>query len=315
MHPAPPSDSETPHSSTDTVYRGRFAPSPTGPLHMGSLISALASFCQARSQQGVWLVRMEDLDTAREQKGAADDILKTLDAFGLRWDESVLYQSQRHALYEYALEQLRVRKAVYPCACSRKEILQGLTDEEPLRYPGHCRLGITDGRPARAIRLKTDDQIIRFVDLIQGEFEQNVNQSVGDFVLKRADGFYAYQLAVVMDDAEQGINEIVRGADLLDNTPRQRFLQSVLSLPQVQYAHVPVAVNGAGEKLSKQTRAKPILAESAMTSLLQALEFLGQAPPPHSDFQHVHDLLLWAVSNWRLDRVPRRSSIPFQHNF
>lgn len=297
------------HSDISNNYRGRFAPSPTGPLHLGSLISAVASYCQAKKHNGTWLVRMEDIDSAREQAGAADDILKTLEAYGLHWDESVSYQSQRHPLYEYALDELRAQRAIYPCACSRKEIQQLAHEEEFLRYPGTCRNGISNGRPARALRVKTDNQPIEFEDLIQGHFSQYLNQAVGDFVLKRADGLYAYQLAVVIDDAEQRITEIVRGADLLDNTPRQRLLQSLLSLPHPQYAHVPIAVNSRGEKLSKQTRAAPIQPQQSLELLIQALAFLGQSPPPASNFMHNRDVLDWAVSHWRLAMVPREQKI------
>lgn len=292
------------------TYRGRFAPSPTGLLHIGSLISAVASYCQARHQRGVWLVRMEDLDQAREQAGAADEILRTLDGFGLYWDESVVYQSQRHPLYEFTLEELRTLRAIYPCACSRKEIQQGLNDDEPLRYPGTCRNGIMGGRRARALRLKTGDEVMTVVDQIQGQFQQQLNREVGDFVLKRADGFYAYQLAVVVDDAQQAINEVVRGADLLDNTPRQCYLQSILGFPQPLYAHVPIAVNSTGEKLSKQTRAMPIQTRDALPLLWQALDFLGQAPPAITDFDHVYDLLTWAVDHWQLSGIPQQLKIP-----
>ena len=301
-------------SSDKSPYRGRFAPSPTGPLHFGSLVSAVASYLQARHQGGVWLVRMEDLDKQREQPGAAQDILNTLEAFGLLWDETESYQSQRLPLYDQALEELRSLEAIYPCACSRKEIQQAVShspeDLATIRYPGTCRAGIPDNKPARALRLKSNDDPVSVDDKIQGVLTQSLNQVVGDFVLKRADGFFAYQLAVVVDDAEQGINEVVRGADLLDNTPRQIFLQRQLSLVIPCYAHVPIATDSEGNKLSKQTYAAAVDASRPHGTLLRSLEFLGQSPPVESDFDSPGDILDWATQHWRLEAVPNRFKIP-----
>ncbi|MFO7190526.1 MAG: tRNA glutamyl-Q(34) synthetase GluQRS, partial [Pseudomonadota bacterium] len=200
-----------------SAYRGRFAPSPTGPLHFGSLVAAVASFVDARAQGGSWLVRMEDLDPPRVVPGAADDILRTLEAFGLHWDETVVYQSARHAAYEAALQRLEARGAIFPCACTRKEIADSALgpDGTPI-YPGTCRNGLPPGKTGRAIRVRVDDAVIRFVDRLQGEVVQELARSVGDFVVRRADGVYAYQLAVVVDDAWQGVTDVVRGADLLD---------------------------------------------------------------------------------------------------
>ncbi|MGH8616512.1 MAG: tRNA glutamyl-Q(34) synthetase GluQRS, partial [Burkholderiales bacterium] len=263
-------------------YRGRFAPSPTGPLHFGSLAAAAGSWLDARAHGGEWLLRMEDLDTPRIVPGAADDILRTLEALGLTWDGPVVYQSARHDAYRAALDALKQRQQAYACACSRKEIADsGVAGIEGFVYPGTCRDGLPAGRVARAWRLDTRGSgVIGFDDAIQGRVGHDVEHAIGDFVLYRADGHFAYQLAVVVDDAEQGITDVVRGADLIESTPRQLWLQRVLGLPAPRYAHLPVAVNAAGEKLSKQTLAPAIDAASGGRALAAALRFLGHAPPP-----------------------------------
>ncbi|MDX9952048.1 MAG: tRNA glutamyl-Q(34) synthetase GluQRS, partial [Methylophilaceae bacterium] len=241
------------------MYRGRFAPSPTGPLHFGSLVAALASYLEARQQQGEWLLRMEDLDTPRNMPGAADAILRSLEAFGFEWDGPVVYQSERHDLYAAALARLQEDGLVYPCGCTRKEIADSaIHGIEGAIYPGTCRSGLPPGKTARAWRIRAENRTIGFDDAIQGHVAQNLARDIGDFVLKRADGFYAYQLAVVVDDADQGITHVVRGADLLDSTPRQIYLQQVLGLPAMHYAHIPVVLNAQGEKLSKQTQAAAV---------------------------------------------------------
>ncbi|MEO5861302.1 MAG: tRNA glutamyl-Q(34) synthetase GluQRS, partial [Burkholderiales bacterium] len=249
----------------EPIYRGRFAPSPTGPLHFGSLVAAVGSYLQAKSRGGEWLVRMEDIDTSRNVSGAADDILRTLDALGFQWDGEVMYQSQRIDSYRAALEKLAAHGAIFPCACSRREIadssLPGI--EGPI-YPGTCRDGLATARAARTLRVRIEETKIEFLDLIQGVVNQHLATEVGDFVLRRADGIIAYQLAVVVDDAHQGITEIIRGADLLASTPRQIFLQQLLSYATPRYGHLPVATNNAGEKLSKQTLAPAIDARNAM---------------------------------------------------
>ena len=261
-----------------TNYAGRFAPSPTGPLHFGSLIAAVASYCDAKSHNGKWLVRMEDLDKPRELAGAADDILRTLEAFGFAWDGEVMYQSRRAAAYEQALTQLKVQGVIYPCACSRKEIADSAVSRgiEGAIYPKTClktpALKPNIHAASRAIVL---DENITFFDAIQGEITQNLARDIGDFVVKRADGLFAYQLAVIVDDAEQDVTHVVRGADLLDSTPRQIYLQHLLGFPTPRYAHVPVAVNAAGEKLSKQTLAKAITPKAAPMLVFEALDFLG----------------------------------------
>jgi glutamyl-Q tRNA(Asp) synthetase len=269
-----------------TPYIGRFAPSPTGPLHLGSLVAAMASYLDAKAHAGQWLVRIEDVDGDRNVDGADRHILASLQRCGMQWDGDVTWQTCRTALYEAALAQLGGQ--VYPCGCSRREIadaqaLLGMGGHAALVYPGTCRAGLAPGKVARALRLRTPDQphcVIGFTDRWHGQVEQDITADVGDFVIRRADGFWAYQLAVVVDDAAQGITDIVRGADLLDSTPRQLYLQQLLGLPQPRYLHVPVVVNADGEKLSKQTGAAAFDNGSAAaallsTSLLPAARFLG----------------------------------------
>ena len=288
-------------------YRGRFAPSPTGPLHFGSLIAAVASYLEARRNAGEWLVRMENLDRPREEPGAADAILHILEAYGFEWDGPVLRQSERTGAYAAALAQLQRGGFVFPCACSRREVSDSLlgTTAEPV-YPGTCRSGIAPGRAARAMRMRVDDAVISFDDRIQGAFEQDLAREVGDFVVKRSDGLFAYQLAVVVDDFDQGITDVVRGADLLASTPRQMLLQERLGYPSLRYAHLPVAVNPDGEKLSKQTRAAPLAGAQAQLQLWLSLRFLGQDPPSALSSEDLGTLWSWARSNWCLERVPRR---------
>lgn len=287
---------------TDTRYRGRFAPSPTGPLHFGSLVAAIASYLQARSQQGEWWVRIEDIDPPREVAGASDDILRTLEAFGFEWDGPVTYQSRRHALYDAALDELRHMEQVYPCACSRKDIAaaspRGI-------YPGTCRQGLGPGQQARAWRIRAPEQPVEFSDKIQGIQRCDLAEEVGDFVLFRADGFYAYQLATAIDDADQGMTEVIRGADLLDSTPRQRFVQQVLGLASPAYAHHPVVLADNGEKLSKQTRAAPVDPRHASPLLYAALRFLGQDVPDELKAGNLPDLWQWAQQHWQLDYIPK----------
>jgi glutamyl-Q tRNA(Asp) synthetase len=287
-------------------YRGRFAPSPTGPLHFGSMVAAVGSFIEARHRGGEWLVRMEDLDPPREAPGAADDILRTLEAFGLHWDGEVVYQSRRHALYEEALEKLQARDALYACACSRREIADSsVSGVDGLVYPGTCRGGIAPGRVPRAWRVKVDGQKIEFNDAIQGRMSCDLAADFGDFVVRRADGFFAYQLAVVVDDAAQGIIGIVRGADLIESTPRQIYLQRLLGLPTPDYLHLPAALNAQSEKLSKQTFAAPLDAARPLPALFQVMRFLGQDVPPELAADSLADFWRWAVENWDVGCVPR----------
>lgn len=262
-----------------STYIGRFAPSPTGPLHKGSLVAALACYLDARLHGGLWLVRIEDVDEARTVAGAAEAILACLQAFGMQWDREVVWQSRRTSRYLDAFSRLGTH--TYPCSCSRREIADSVTgraaDGAPL-YPGTCRRGLAPGKLPRALRLRVpdgDDAVISFKDRWMGTVRQDLRSEVGDFVLKRADGFWAYQLAVVVDDAEQEVTHVVRGADLLDSTPRQIFLQRLLGYPEPQYLHVPVLTNAAGEKLSKQTGAAPLDTSRPLEELMEAARFLG----------------------------------------
>lgn len=297
---------------TGPAYRGRFAPSPTGPLHFGSLVAAVGSFLEARSRGGEWLVRIEDLDPPREPAGAADDILRTLEAFGLHWDSAVLYQSRRHAAYEAALSRLRTRGVLYPCACTRREIADSaLTGVDGPVYPGTCRNGVAAGREGRALRVRTDDSAIAFDDRVQGCIESRLERDVGDFILRRADGLYAYQLAVVVDDAEQGVTEVVRGADLLGSTARQIHLQRLLALPTPVYAHLPIAVDAEGAKLSKQTGAEPVSVAHASECWWDALRFLGQEPPAGLLTEPAFVIRDWAIAHWAPTAVPRTPAMRF----
>ena len=258
------------------AYRGRFAPSPTGPLHAGSLVAAVASYLDARANDGAWLLRIEDIDEARAMPDAVQSIMQTLQAHGMQWDGKPVWQSRRKALYQAAFVQLG--DAVYPCGCSRREIADsriGTASDGAAVYPGTCRNGLAPGRAARAWRLRVPDQVITFDDRWAGPVQQRLATEVGDFVLKRADGYWAYQLAVVVDDGDCGITDIVRGADLLDSTARQIYLQQLLGLPTPRYMHVPVLVNERGEKLSKQTGAAALDISRPLDGLMQAARFLG----------------------------------------
>lgn len=283
-------------------YRGRFAPSPTGPLHFGSLVAAAASFLEARSKGGEWLVRIEDLDRDRVRPGAADRILADLERLGFEWDGEVVWQSERNEAYRAAFEKLRESGWVYPCGCTRKEIA------EAGRYPGRCANGLPPDKKARAWRVRTDGVAVSFLDGLQGAQSQDVAAEVGDFVVLRADGLFAYQLAVVVDDAAQGITDVVRGADLLDSTARQIHLQGLLGLEKPGYAHIPVATDEEGNKLSKQTLAPALDDGSEPAQLSAALTFLGHAPPAELRAAPVRELWDWAKQSWGLDAVPRRRS-------
>lgn len=297
-----------------SVSVGRFAPSPTGPLHFGSLVAAVGSAAQARSCGGRWLVRIEDLDAQRCRPGADRAILRELERLGFAWEEPPVWQSRRTGLYRAALEELAAQDLTYACACSRREIADSASVADgSLRYPGRCRRGLPPGRPARATRLIVDagqtDVVVRYADKIQGEIVQDVESEIGDFVIERVDGQFAYQLAVVIDDAAQGVTEVVRGADLLESTPRQILLQRMLGLPTPSYAHLPVALDGRGHKLSKQTLARPINARPAAELLCAAFEFLGQRPPAGLERAVPQDVWSWATENWDLSRVPRQRSL------
>ena len=293
----------TAQSPSPGRYIGRFAPSPTGPLHLGSLVAALASYLDARAAGGAWLLRMEDLDPPREPAGAADTILRQLDELGLHWDGPVLYQSSRLEAYAAILEQLRQAGFCFACDCSRTRIrAMGSV------YDGHCReLGLPPGGDS-AMRLRTRPGVFGIDDRIQGRFEQELESAVGDFVVRRRDGLFAYQLAVVADDAMQRINQVVRGVDLLDSTPRQLYLQALLGYPEPRYAHFPVLLNARGQKMSKQHFAAPVDTSAPESLLRLALEFLRHSPP--AELAGPGEVLDWAVGNWDILRIPARHGIP-----
>jgi glutamyl-Q tRNA(Asp) synthetase len=274
------------------------------------LIAAVGSYLEARRNRGEWLLRMEDLDRLREEPGAADAILRILEAYGFEWDGSVVRQSRRDEAYAAALARLRREGWVFPCACTRREISDSMfgSANEPV-YPGTCRNGIAPGREARAVRMRVGDAVISFEDRLQGAIEQDLALEVGDFVVRRADGLFAYQLAVVVDDFDQGVTDVVRGADLLASTPRQILLQQRLGYPTPRYAHLPVALNRGGEKLSKQTRALPLVAAEAPLRLWRALRFLGQDPPASLVGENVSALWNWALINWRAAKIPRQRGL------
>ncbi len=270
------------------------------------MVAAVGSFLQAKSRGGEWLVRMEDLDPPRVVPGAADEILHTLEALGLHWDGAVMFQSRRHGAYEAALNMLERFGAIYPCACSRREIADSSVSgvDGPV-YPGTCRAGLPAGRAPRAWRVRVNRRAVEFMDAVQGRVVRDLAADFGDFVVRRADGYFAYQLAVVVDDAEQGISEVVRGADLIESTPRQMHLQDLLGLPTPDYLHLPVALSKQHEKLSKQTFAAPADAVRPASMLYQVLCFLGQDPPPALAESSLDDFWRWAIAHWRVDRVPR----------
>ncbi|MHB8666298.1 MAG: tRNA glutamyl-Q(34) synthetase GluQRS [Burkholderiales bacterium] len=291
-------------------YRGRFAPSPTGPLHFGSLVAAVGSYLEAKCRGGVWLLRIEDLDGPREQPGAAATILRTLDAYGMAWDGELVYQSKRSRSYAAALARLEAQGLVYACGCSRREIADsGLAPDGALIYPGTCRNGLAPGKTPRVTRVRAG-ALIEFEDTLQGPLRQELAVEVGDFVLRRADALYAYQLAVVVDDAEQGITDVVRGADLLSSTPRQIYLQRLLGLRTPRYLHLPAAVNAAGEKLSKQTLAPPLDMHDPVPTLARVMDFLGQSPPEELGRSSLADFWHWARAHWNAAHIPRRRSLP-----
>lgn len=296
---------------TPVVYRGRFAPSPTGPLHKGSLLAALASFLQAKKNRGQWLVRMEDVDELRNVRGAADDILRSLEAFGFEWDENILYQTDRKEAYAEALASLQDQQLVYPCTCSRKSLRaqaeSGLINTGKLGYiyPGNCiNNQFALRNPADySIRIKTPDSDFSFNDELLGDYSQNLKKDLGDFIIRRRDGLFAYQLAVVVDDASQNITHVVRGSDLLDSTPRQIYLQQCLNYPSLQYTHLPLILCDRGDKLSKQTGAQSIGSVANVPLLVECMEFLGQDPPDELERDSLAGFWDWAFENWDISQV------------
>ena len=291
------------------TYRGRFAPSPSGPLHKGSLVAAIASYLEAKKHNGQWLLRMEDVDELRNVKGAADSILRSLEAFGFEWDEEVLYQTHRKDAYEDALQTLKNKNLVYPCTCSRKSLKalasKGKIKTGPLGliYPGTCiENNFANFQPEDyAIRIKVADQNINFNDALLGPNTQNLKTDLGDFIIRRRDGLFAYQLAVVVDDAFQNITHVVRGADLLDSTARQIYLQSCFNFYTPEYMHLPLITHKNGDKLSKQTGANGIGHKADITLIVECLRFLGQQPPQELTRESLSNVWQWAENNWNPD--------------
>ena len=289
-------------SETSTrKYIGRFAPSPTGPLHFGSLVAALASWLDARSHEGSWLLRIEDLDPPREDPSAPDTIKRQLETLGLTWDGDPLYQSTRQDAYDEALNELRNKGMVYVCTCSRKSI-RGV-------YPGNCREKRLEesAKGACAIRLRVPNKIATFNDRISGSHIFDLDNAVGDFIVRRRDGRTAYQLAVAVDDEYQNVTDIIRGDDLLDSTPRQLCIIEALGYQSVRYGHLPVILGADHKKLSKQAHAAPVSIEKPEKTIRDALLCLGQTSPPDTD--NVQILLNWAIENWQPDMIPARSTV------
>ncbi|AZC26035.1 MULTISPECIES: tRNA glutamyl-Q(34) synthetase GluQRS [Pseudomonas] len=289
---------------TASSYIGRFAPTPSGYLHFGSLVAALASYLDARAVGGRWLLRMEDLDPPREEPGAQSAILKALESYGFEWDGEMIRQSERHDAYAQVLDRLFNQGLAYACTCSRKQLepYQGI-------YPGLCR-NLGHAQDDAAIRLRVPELEYHFIDRVQGQFRQHLGREVGDFVIRRRDGLYAYQLAVVLDDAWQGITDIVRGADLLDSTPRQLYLQELLGLPQPRYLHVPLITQPDGHKLGKSYRSPPLTEDQAPPLLLRALRALGQKPPADLADASVAEIMRWGIHHWDASLIPRTLNVP-----
>lgn len=285
---------------SEVPIRGRFAPTPSGPLHFGSLVAALASCLDVRSRGGEWLLRIDDLDRGREVAGAREAIIEDLTVLGFQWNGAVQSQHERGTRYRQAVNQLREAKLAFPCACTRKDIQeQGEPGERAAVYPGTCRNGLPPGKAARSIRLRVPDETIRLEDEWAGRICQDMAREVGDFVLWRVENIASYHLATVLDDADAGITRIVRGADLLDSTPRQILLQRLLGLPTPAYAHFPLVRAQDGRKLGKQTHAPRVDAGTPSKTLFKALEFLRQTPPAALSSAPIEDIWTWAITHWR----------------
>jgi glutamyl-Q tRNA(Asp) synthetase len=291
-------------------YVGRFAPSPSGPLHAGSMVAAVASYLDARAHDGRWLIRIEDVDEGRAVPGAAEGMLDLLDSLGMHSDGDVVWQSRRKHLYQAACDQLA--GIAYPCGCNRREIADsrlGLAPDGSAIYPGTCRHGLAPGREGRSIRVRVPDgeaAAITFEDRFAGRVTQHLDTESGDFVLQRADAFFAYQLAVVVDDGEQGVTDVVRGADLIDSTARQTYLQRLLGLPTPRYLHVPVIRNAQGEKLSKQTGAGAIVAGDVAASLRTLMDAAAFLELDVGEAGSLEEFWLAAVTAWRVKWAPER---------
>jgi len=292
-------------------YTGRFAPSPTGPLHLGSLVTALASFLDARKHQGLWLLRIDDLDTPRNVDGAAESIIHSLECFGLHWDLPIYYQSQSLQHYYSSIDKLLNEQHLYPCCCSRKELAE-TNLQNPQIYPGFCRNKAINQDKPHALRLKTHDSILSFHDQLQGTVSQNLTQDPGDFIIKRKDRIIAYQFAVVIDDFHQNITHVVRGYDLLNSTPRQLFVQKLLGYSHPEYMHVPIIVNQQGEKLSKQTHAEGVDIKKPAETLFLLLTLLKQEPPDSLRKAKIADILDWAIAHWNPQKLRKIRSIHYK---
>jgi glutamyl-Q tRNA(Asp) synthetase len=301
------------HCFNHDTYIGRFAPSPTGPLHLGSLFTALASYLDARTHHGKWLLRIDDLDTPRNQASSAASILTTLETFGLQWDGEVYYQSQHLEAYSEHLAYLDKNGLTYRCVCSRKTLAeQALCDassNKPSVYPGTCRNKLITETTPHAIRITVDTDVLTFTDGLQGTLNHKLLQEDGDFILKRRDGIIAYQFAVVVDDYLQGVNHVVRGCDLLEETPKQIYLQQLLGFPTPAYLHVPVIVDQHGYKLSKQTLATAVDTKAPNLTLFDLLALLKKNPPDDLFGATVNEMLDWAIANWQLDVLHSCSTI------
>jgi glutamyl-Q tRNA(Asp) synthetase len=288
------------NSPQKSVYRGRFAPSPTGALHLGSLLTAVGSYLQARQQQGIWLLRIDDADHYRCRQGASASILTDLAALGFHWSEEIRYQSRVLSDYQQALNRLKEQQAVFACACSRKRLAGSRV------YDGRCRLGLAAGEQARAYRLKTPDKTVCCTDKLYGSVVQNLAQMWGDFVLWRADGVFAYPLTVVVDDGIQNVTEVVRGADLLDEMPRQWYLQHLLGYPHPEYVHLPLVFDANGLKLSKQHGAPAIASAEGTRLLWRVLTLLGQSPPESLQHESLSRCWEWAIAHWCINKIPKK---------
>ena len=296
--------------ATGNQYIGRFAPSPTGPLHFGSLVAAVASYLQARVHNGLWLLRIEDIDPPREQAGATELILTALERYGFEWDGDVIYQSRSATAHEAALTALLERDLAYRCGCSRKDLADAPRGPLGTIYPGTCRSGCDSDEAA--IRLRTNNELIEYMDGLQGPQSQRLESESGDFIIRRRDGLIAYQLAVVVDDEHQGVTEIVRGIDIMDSTPRQIWLQRLLGFRTPEYLHIPVITHPDGDKLSKLTGAPGIPIKDVRKTLVAALVALQQEPPDELASCSLRDVWLWAMHHWKIERLQRLGSVSIE---
>jgi len=298
--------------NVNSSYRGRFAPSPTGPLHFGSLYTAVASFLQARSNKGQWLVRIDDLDPFRSKQAYSTRILKTLEQYSLTWDEDIFYQSSRQEAYKQAVNDLNRRQLLYPCQCSRKDLAKRLSKNNI--YDGYCLNHQPSADVATSLRIKVSGESIILNDIIQGTSQQNLAKQLGDFVIFRKDHVYAYHLAVVLDDHKQNISDILRGYDLLESTYRQIYLQQRLQIATPSYAHIPVIIDAEGAKLSKQTFASDVSLAPVRETLINVLAHLNLNPPKELIASPPTEILDWAINKWSLNKVQAKDSIVLQTN-